>query len=292
LASYVTAAFYGLMVLVPGANSADVVAVNGTLAGVDPHTTRLAIDALAIRYEPGDAKPDDYFVSESGKRLAIWNITHTEVSFVRATGAIVREDTIGDFKDDVEEPPDPGNEDHWKDLHWLANVSRAAADRPDDEGRFVDPGYLQPHAHTSSACSNPTDALIRLTSGTLSVRKPTSDKLQADPVKFSDGAATDFKRSLSDYFSIKIDFTDAPTVVLKAFEGGARRIHIKSSANPTIVFSSLPLPASKHAHKGKDEVDHFEAYYSLLKDPLRKRKPDFSRGISSTECPPALARVR
>jgi len=287
LASYVTAAFYGLLVLVPAAknDSADVVAVNGTVAGVEAHTPRLAIDASKIKYQAGDATADDYFVAPDGRRFAVWNISHTEVSFLRTTAGFSVTDKIGDFKDDAE---DPGND--WNDLHWLGNASRASADKEIDEGRFVDSDYLIPHAHLGTSCASPTDALIRLTSGTISVPAPKSDELKMYSVKFSGDNANDYKRSLSDYFQIRIDFQDAPVLALKPFGGAAHRIHFVDGVNPEVVFSSLPSAKDKHAHEKKTEIDHFQAYYALLKDPLRRRKAEFGRGISSTECPPAVAR--
>jgi hypothetical protein len=175
LASNVTAVFYGLMALVLGPNNqtADVVALNGSFAGM-AHDTRLVIDVAAIAYTPGDARADEYLVIEGGRRLAIWNLTHTEVSFSRATGTLKVPDNYKEFDDD---PKSPANAAQWNDVRWLANASRASADDANDDGRFVDAALLAPHAHLGSSCANATDALVRLRNGEVVVLSPNSDKL-------------------------------------------------------------------------------------------------------------------
>jgi hypothetical protein len=88
-----------------------------------------------------------------------------------------------------------------------------------------------------------------------------------------------------------IPFTDSPTIILKSFGGGTRRIHLKGGKDHSIFFSALP---SSDGMSGQEVqvIPHFEAAYSLLKDPLHKRKAGFTRAISSTECPPAMARAK
>jgi hypothetical protein len=277
------------MALVVGPNNktADVVAINGSFAGM-AHNTRMVMDATAIAYAPGDARPDDYLVVENGRRLAVWNLTHTEVSFSRATGDLKITDNYKEF-DDL--PISPASNAEWKDIRWLANASRASADDSNDDGRFVDPDFLKPHAHLGSSCSNPTDALIRLRNGEVLALSPNSEKLQTYSVKFEDGTMKDYQRSITDRFSVVIPFADAPTIVLKTFGGSSRQIHINGAKDQTIFFSTLPS-SDETSGQEVQVIPHFQAVYSLLKDPLRKRKAGFMRGIGSTECPPAMARAK
>jgi len=295
--SSVTAVFYGLMVLVPnpGNKSAEVVVVNGDFGGVGSHRLRLAIDADAIGHQDGDVRPDEFLVIEGGRRLAIWNLTHTEISFGRTTGAFVPSDNYADkdFLHDPVSPTDVGNEAQWNDLRWLGNVSRSSTNSKDDDGRYVDSDYLRPHTHADSKCDNPTDSLIHLNSGFLFVDSPHSQTLRESAVSFTEAAAgTSHTRSITDHFSLAMTFTDDAAIILKPFGGGTRYIHFRKGVNTKAIFSALPTAAG-HTTERVTTIEHFRAYYSLLKDPLYKRLPVVGpRGISSTECPPAVARAR
>jgi hypothetical protein len=299
MAFKLTTEFHGLMVLVsaPDGKTADVVAVNGSISDAGPHQTRLAMDAAALSSEEGDVAPDEYVVVPGGARMAIWNLSHVEVSFHRVTETDLKlADAYKDKDDPPEAPADVNDAKLWADARWLGSVSQAASKDGKDHC-YVDPDFLRPHSDGHSGCESPTDALIRMDKGVVAVGRPYSTILREKVCEFTDTVTTSHTRALSDHFMLTTNHTDLAVIGLKPFGGGTRYIRAQPPDGGTELRIALSaLPSLRHSHHARtpglvSTIAHFQAYYSLLKDPIRKRIPVIKTGaISSTECPPALAR--
>jgi hypothetical protein len=296
------AEFHGLMCLVPALDgkSADVVSLNGQASGVGTHVTRLAVDAAAIAYESGDAEPSGHLGLPGGTRMAFWNLSHTEVSFSRTSSPDLDiKDDFSEFVDPPNAPSDVTEPRLWQPARWLGCASMAAS-ADGKSHRYVDPDFLNTHTDSSGTCNNPTDALVRLAKGVVAAGRPYSTILRTKVCAFSDedDFSVSHTRALSDHFTATANYELIAVIGLKLFGGNTRYVHLQppdGGSQLRVAFSALPAPGHVHAAVPSTEavgkIGHFRAYYSLLKDPVHKRIPHVKEAaISSTECPPALAR--
>lgn len=304
------AEFMGLMAIVPGGTdgSVDVVAMNGRNAGVAGHEARLVVDARFVRNTPGEAGPDTYLALPDGRRMAVWNTSHTRVSIHRAdarTASARVEYDDRPIADDLQIPAS-ARPAAWQSLGWLADVSRAGGCAPTSSDCLVDLRHLSPHVHPQgSGCASPTDALIHLTTGRLVTGVPHSTFLQGAIWDFAlegDPKTATHTRALSDHATLEIEDADTVVIEIAPFSGGkGQTIHLKGSDGEPVraAFASLPRPGhDEHAEAGTTRIEHFAAFYELLRRPPVDRRIPWlhetaaTSGISSTECPPALARRR
>ena len=318
------AEFFGLMALVPGAQRAEVLAVNGYFAK-SPHHARFAVSAESVRRKKDDPIPDEYLGLPDGTRLAVWNISHHSVD-VFAAADCTRADEEVPAKDSLTFSDKEHNYNYmrpaeasaWRDLGWIASATKAAdcpANSSDCEikSENLSPHFLTDHKDHGNGpeCREPTDAIIRLRKGDLRTGLPHAPELREyiwDFIEKQNDTPT-HRRVVPDHFSLEMRAKCAVVVRLTPFpkkegdEPQSRDIYIVSKGGSSVrsAFASLPDPApydERHVHQyDGDEptkIPHFAAYYSLLKRPPAKeripwRKP-LKRAIVSTECPPALVR--
>jgi hypothetical protein len=303
--------FMGLLALVPSSGAAEIVMVNGQNAKVGLHRSRLAIDAAFVRQKDGDPVPDTYLALPDGRRMAVWDLSHKTVTFHPKTGAspfpkLSYDDDEQDFE---KERPDENTGAGWRDIGWLGDASKAGNCMEVPADCQIKKSILEEHAlHAADVeCPLPTDARIELKTGRLATGRPHSRELTDNvwafaPIKDAAGSHT---RVLSDHFKVRLQRLDGLVVRLKTFKTNKSIDVVVLSPNGDTVqaaFATLPqrddkTEADHEAMKLPGYADvtyipHFAAYYALLYNPKEKNIPwrTDKRGISSTECPPAVVR--
>jgi hypothetical protein len=314
------AEFAGLAAIVPPIDDKGaivVVLVNGDNAGVGPHEPRLCIDARFVEFHEGDLPPNAYLVVPGGARMAIWHLDHRSVSIGNSADHALKhwdeENDYGDMQPGV--AATRWMKSTWRDLGWVASVSKAAAGVGATKYWIYD-ANLKPHDPAANPRS-PTHALISLHNGTLATGLPHAPLLFGEIFDFVDKDAEEEKithsRSLSDHVTLISEQDDPFALFVTPFpyEAGTaaqtKTIHLSSRDKEVqLTFASMPSPKGHHAHGGymvgeqndwlkdPDYIEHFKAFYYLLPE-LPKDKPvpwrrGRMRAVSSSECPPALAR--